>query len=1413
MPEQPQPTPQPRSSRRRPLRLLLRLALGLVALLLALVVSVVCFALFPPSDLLRRAVLPVAREILNHPNLQIGRLHLRPLSQIEIRDLWLGPPAGYARPLFTVKRIVVRYDLRQVQAGVIRVEQVQVERPFLTVESRAGKLNWIAFIEGLPRSEPKPEEEETKEPSSLRIIIDRVAVIGLGAEVDDGTHRASLDSLHLALWGMVTPERTDVHLSVQLEPLLPARPGVTVLVRQPQPLGAELDADLRLDVRATQRPSLRPDLKPDIQASVGVELKAASRRIQAPWPLPPVRLETALRLEADSARDRARLESLRLSFNQTELVRLAATLKGLFKPQQVDLLLSRLHLPLDQLAPYLRAVDPSVVELGGLVEVRDLRLRSDLGGSRLPGLKGTVTVHKLRAGLDRPGLKARLRDLDLKLALTTRPSSGGTAPTPGAVLKALPSLSDEPGAADRVPPASRSGIRQRDLSAPPTRPTGLQVTPGVMLHGHVRLGEARAAGATIRGLDLRLAAAADLRGLSTLQAFGSKLRLRIPHLQYNHPGLGPLLLGLHSDVTASGDWRRQQVSVNQLRLELPNLLGVRLSASAEELGKRSLALDLRVEPAPLAQLALRLPAALRRQLAGTRLGGKLSLGLKVAGRLPEKLLAGAPVTPQGLMALPLKLDARIDLDDISVQDRPRQLALSGLRGPITCKGRPSDLTVTTDLRLASVTKPDQQIRLKGVSLPLSVHLTPRQLEAHLALTATQLLKDDMGLATHGLRLAADIATALPPLHRLLSRGPPPVGKTRLLLTHGVHDFRMTTPGNSLRTGAIENQLQLSYDPARPDNTRIDLKSDIAWLAQLEQRAAAASRSAPQGREDRRARVSGLSIGGSVNVALPVQQLAAGKTGAVGGAKGRLALGIKSMRLFAPGNRIDGQGLAVTLDLDHDPKRPDAARAVVTTTLDTLDHDQQKVRVSQLKLALRSAVRGIVLRLPQPVIKLEKVDSRMTLEVGSIHKQGLHPLRRTTLELEADLSHELKDAELRRLALRVPSNGVHLELSGRASGLLPHRPGQLPQFEVALNAGLDNPMANSYGRATFLLPGLRASGKAGVKLRARSSGQGQITVDARLLATAFNLWSATGTVQREKDGSTLTIVQRLNVRDVNMDVPLSQSVTMDSAGRVDLPRPKRSIFKRDAAGSDVLHNTLRPFGGRRSALSVGGVVLRQQIAARSPENKLLSTVRRKIVLDRLAMDLAVRDSSLYIDRFYLKLFDGDIAGALQVQLLKLKPGQIPDVRLGLKTQVTGVNLAYLDPAVTERSSKTEVSALVDLRAQPYREHVEGRINITRLSLDMLDSLLAYLDPNGVNQGVKENRKLINSWYFKLAKPKVQLVSIWISHGNLNMDIEMNAIAGVNTIIRRNLQQNSIRRLDILPFLHNALGTSPESGEEP
>jgi hypothetical protein len=270
---------------------------------------------------------------------------------------------------------------------------------------------------------------------------------------------------------------------------------------------------------------------------------------------------------------------------------------------------------------------------------------------------------------------------------------------------------------------------------------------------------------------------------------------------------------------------------------------------------------------------------------------------------------------------------------------------------------------------------------------------------------------------------------------------------------------------------------------------------------------------------------------------------------------------------------------------------------------------------------------------------------------------------------------------------------------------------------------------------------------------------------------------------------------LHLKDVDADLPIHQTLLVGPRGGISIPKPSGSIFDRQAASSS-LYRHLRRYTGKRAKLAVGGVTLDESIAALNTSGHVISTARRKNAIDRLSLDLALKDGALLLDRLYVKALGGDIAGAIQAQVTGIDP---PDARAAVRAQVTGVNLAYLDPEATEHTARTEVSALLDLEYELCRAKVEGRIEINELSLDMLDALLAYLDPNRLDPNVQKTRKLLGSWVVKAANPRVELVSIWISYGNLNMDIEMDAIFPVGLYLRRTLEQNRIRRLNIRPFL--------------
>jgi hypothetical protein len=236
--------------------------------------------------------------------------------------------------------------------------------------------------------------------------------------------------------------------------------------------------------------------------------------------------------------------------------------------------------------------------------------------------------------------------------------------------------------------------------------------------------------------------------------------------------------------------------------------------------------------------------------------------------------------------------------------------------------------------------------------------------------------------------------------------------------------------------------------------------------------------------------------------------------------------------------------------------------------------------------------------------------------------------------------------------------------------------------------------------------------------------------------------------------------------------------------------------------------MRPYSGRADNLRIAALRRSETIEVLGDQGRLLKRGQREVGLQALAMDLGWSDSTLRVDRFELGAFGGDITGSLAMQLRRLQP---LDVTLVLRAQVGNVNLAHLDPAAARVTPDTEFSALAAARVGLPRE-LDGRVDLTRLSLAQLDRLLYFLDPSGTNSSVQANRKLLSAWYMRLARPRVSLVSLWVTRGNLNLDIEMAALFLVQPILDYTLHRSRLRRLNLWPILGPALDPA-QRPEEP
>ncbi|GAJ12582.1 unnamed protein product, partial [marine sediment metagenome] len=182
--------------------------------------------------------------------------------------------------------------------------------------------------------------------------------------------------------------------------------------------------------------------------------------------------------------------------------------------------------------------------------------------------------------------------------------------------------------------------------------------------------------------------------------------------------------------------------------------------------------------------------------------------------------------------------------------------------------------------------------------------------------------------------------------------------------------------------------------------------------------------------------------------------------------------------------------------------------------------------------------------------------------------------------------------LHQLAIKVPSKGVHLNLTGAAQDLIPLKLTQIPNFHLTLNTSLDNPVTRTHHRAAQLLPGLKTSGKASFQLALRRSNPNRIKINSRLKSKNFSLWHRGSTITKRKPSGFLRTLSLIQVKNLNADIPIQQeiilkipSANLAPAGMLkpSFPKPKYSIFKRQAAST--LYNALRLYKGGESRLSI------------------------------------------------------------------------------------------------------------------------------------------------------------------------------------------------------------------------------------
>ncbi len=1244
-----QPTPESnvtpssdfkRSWPRRILSVLLRFLKWTTILVCLLLVLVVLLLAFFPANWVKEPALDQVRALLNQ-DIEVDDIGFSAFSGLHLRSVRLGPPKGYTKDVFTLKELRLDYSLWSLLGGEFVINEVLIDSPRAQIETIDGKMNVQAMLDNMatketPKEElepePEPEIEEPGEPSDFKVILRRFALQNLTAWVDDGNHVIDFDHLDVEISGFYSQidSHFDVHVGIQGQE--PETANLLFSQKDPLPVEAEILLALGIDIAADQ--VITP------KSTVDVNLRVATQKLETQWPLDPVDLKVALKATADLPEDTAQVESLNIHFNDTLLLDLQAGLVGLMEQKQVALLLKKLDLPLDLFAPYAKAFVKDV-DFGGHIRIENLDVKGDvpkLLAQGLPDLNGVLLIDEVWA--DYGPANAKLNGLNLKLDLLTRPVENA------------------------------NGLEE----------------PALYAGGWLTLKSARVPQATIRNLRLDLDTRAD--GLAIEQAL-AKIKLAIPTIEVDDPGIGHAVLAFSTDIEAGGNLADGQFTVDHVNVNISDTIKLHVDADAQ-LNMETQAIDhyrtaIQLQPIDFKKALALVPSGIRKQIPKMKLAGSLGLDVKSEGRIPAQF--------SDPMALPVTLDALITLADINLDYPDQQLTIHNFGGTLQAKGKPADMAVTGLWTLAQLDKLDQFASLSGLRIPLDIRVTPEQAKLDMGVQIDQLKKEDQAAKMNDLALSVS-ATA---------------------------------------NGKL---LKQTFDKLAG---QIDLTiADIIYAKEVT-------------------------------------------------------------------TKIQDEHIRVRFDYLQNRKTVSLS---LNLGFEQLEAPEQQVRLDGFDFTIDTEVQGVDIPLvPNPDQHAELVWVTLAMDLAAIHKSDIfkEPLTGTNLRSKLTL-HDMRDADLETFAFAIPTLGVRVDMSGKVWGILdkklqpPDFKTNFPEFDVQLFAGLD------ISPKRRLIEGIEAQGLAGIRARARSLPDNFARLEGFIVGENFSLWQ-TSKEEREIDdpdrkGKTIKIPveSRLHLDDFDADVPLIQIVNLETLLPVEA---KGNIF--EESSRNVLYDTMRTYLKQQSNFHIEGITFTQKI----------DQTKRKVEIDEIAMDMLYTDNTFAINRLYVDLLGGGISGSLQAQITAMPPAPF-DMRLHFENQITGVNLARLtqnDPSKV--SAETELSSLVNLDFGLRDLYVDGRIDITRLSLAQLDKVLAFLDPAGKDPSVQQNRALINSWYVDMINPQVKLVSMWVKYGNLNMDIIMDAWFFVGDILNNTLEKSRVRRLNIIPILKAFIPTAetdPDSTTE-
>lgn len=707
-------------------RLLWALPIGLVLFIGLLVVLLLLLPVIVTPERVRSEAVTALTDLLGAP-VQIERLDYHPLTGAELTHLVVGPPEGFTEDVLRVERIRVGYGLGEILSRHVTVKEVAVVGPVLTIETREGRRNIDALLSSTGGEEAPPKEAaEPTEPGPLLPIdlsLERLAVGPATVRLVGEGPNVELSQAEIRLFGEAGRERLDMDLQVKLEPDDADNLTLTLdAAGEPVSLKSRVPVSLRVKIDgATARGLALEEVAVSFEASAGLDASWGERG------LPGTRVAFDLKAAVSPGKDTARVEGMRVRFDDADLLSLSAVVDGLSaavrdlggaplstaltgavglvdrdRPGRLELVLERLDLPLERLAPWARLVRPDLAATGR-VTVAPFRIAGTTGELS----SGRPSAFELKLGLEDVG--AALAAESVSLGRLSGTLTGGRREDRYALDGALHASEIRQGAnriealdvglsagAERLAYPSTGATKARvevgvaGVAAPSARLN--RATAEVSLQGRDPLDEGRGdapiqvdanvtadrtrvtqtgtSAISVAGLRLAVAASVD-RLLQTARApIGAKVDLSVRRANV---GAGPSVRRLSASLDASLDDPRAGPFDAQGKLRLR-------AASASAASAKLSRVDVR-------------------------------LGLR-AGRVGPQRIPGFPGRVPSMLPRSVGIDLDVGVPDIRIQDRSVGTVRTGLS--LKTALQTNLVEATADLRRLELEMEDVlAIRAKG----------------------------------------------------------------------------------------------------------------------------------------------------------------------------------------------------------------------------------------------------------------------------------------------------------------------------------------------------------------------------------------------------------------------------------------------------------------------------------------------------------------------------------------------------------------------------------------------------------------------------------------------------------------------------------------------------------------------------